>query len=213
MDYFRFTIALFAGMNLTHRIGSLFYPQFIWSGSRSVKEVFITFDDGPHPHITPWVLQELERVNAKATFFVVGENVKRFPEVTAQIEASGHSLGNHTLNHLNGWKSGRKEYESNIKACEDLLPNRQLFRPPYGKFHLQSTGFLKDYKVVMWDLLSMDYKKDVDCELRIQKMKRYTQNGSIVVFHDSEKAESNLRKILPAYLDYLKQNGFKMSAL
>lgn len=212
------------------------FPKRLWHKSREEKKVYLTFDDGPIPNVTPWVLKQLERHEAKATFFCIGDNIKKHPEVFQQIIREGHVIGNHTQNHLNGWKTANKTYIQNVHDCGSsinelflssetslrkenqsikLQSSSLLFRPPYGKLksnqakQLISTG----YKIVMWDVLSTDFDQDVSAEKCLENVLNNIQNGSIVVFHDSLKAERNLRYALPRILDYLSKNGFVLEPL
>ncbi len=199
----------------TPGIFQLFHPLLTWKVS-SQKEpvIYLTFDDGPHPEITPWVLDQLRAYNAKATFFCVGDNLERFPQVAEQIQQEGHSLGNHTFNHLDGWKSDNEFYLSNIDKCE-VLTDTKLFRPPYGKIGpLQAIKLKKsDYKVIMWTVLSRDFERDLNITESAQALKKHSRAGSIVLFHDSEKANHNLKQLLPDYLAHFHHMGFQFKAL
>ena len=186
-------------------------PWYTWKVKTKDKLVFLTFDDGPHPEITPWVLHELGKFEALATFFCVGENVKKYPEVYEKIIGAGHSTGNHTFHHLNGFKTKTKAYIKNIDLAANYIKSN-LFRPPYGRIGLRQTLLLRDYKIIMWNRLSCDFEKYLNIEESLSAMKNI-ENGSILVFHDSEKAFNNLQLLLPKLLDFYHQNGFKMVAL
>ncbi|MDX5320822.1 MAG: polysaccharide deacetylase family protein, partial [Bacteroidota bacterium] len=162
--------------------------------------LYLTFDDGPHPEITPWVLNELKHYNAKATFFCVGDNVRKFPEIFKMILEQGHQVGNHTFNHLNGWKNKNEDYFSNIDQCSEWMDS-QLFRPPYGKITPGQTLHLrkKDFQIIMWSVLSRDFEADLKQSESLEAMIRDSEDGSIILFHDSEKAWKNLEVLLPAY--------------
>jgi peptidoglycan/xylan/chitin deacetylase (PgdA/CDA1 family) len=188
-------------------------PQLIWNKTREDKMVYLTFDDGPHPTITPWVLKELDKVNAKATFFVVGENALKFPETMDLIRSKGHTIGNHTQHHIKGWNVSAKEYIEDILACEESIGVNGLFRPPYGRINFKSISLLKSYDIVMWDLLSKDYLPGLDTAKSLKRMKKKTNGGTIAVFHDSAKAETNLKVMLPEYLQFLNQSGYAMNSL
>jgi peptidoglycan/xylan/chitin deacetylase (PgdA/CDA1 family) len=189
------------------------YPERIWAFSRSSNSVFLTFDDGPIPEVTPWVLDELKKHNAKATFFCIGENVQKHPEVFQRILYEGHSVGNHTFNHLNGWKTATSEYIENIEKAKKQMHNsefkiqnsRLLFRPPYGKITSKQAKTLqkKGFKIVMWDIISYDYDTNVSEEKCLQNVLKNIRSGSVVVFHDSLKAEKNLRYVLPKVLEFI----------
>lgn len=196
------------------RIFPLLFPKWKWSGNSGEKAVYITFDDGPHPVITPWVIEKLTEFNACATFFCVGENAQKFPEIVKMIEENGHKTGNHTYNHLKGWEKSDDIYVQNVKKASANLPGN-LFRPPYGRIRLSQAKKLQQlgYNIIMWSLLSCDYDPKLNRGKSLHKLIKHTKNGSIVVFHDSEKAFENLKFLLPAYLEFLKNKGFEMRAL
>jgi peptidoglycan/xylan/chitin deacetylase (PgdA/CDA1 family) len=177
------------------------------------KEVFLTFDDGPHPEITPWVLNLLEQYQAKATFFCVGDNVRKYPQVYQQIQDLGHIVGNHTFSHKNGFKTSLKNYIEDVEKAQSLISS-PLFRPPYGKLTFwQYFKLKKHYKLVFWDVLSKDYDQKLDFSHIIARVMQKTLPGSILVFHDSEKASNNLKQALPEILDRLSRQGFKFKCL
>ena len=189
---------------------SKIYKKALWK-KQSSTAVYLTFDDGPHPEITPWVLQILKKYNAKATFFVVGENAQKYPEVIGQILAEGHQLGNHTYNHLKGWQTPNTTYLDNVKRCDSVIKT-PLFRPPYGRINWQVYKELSaKRRVVMWSLLSKDYLPGLNRKRALARLKKHTQKGDIVVFHDSQKAENNLKELLPKYLQFLVEKGVKIN--
>lgn len=189
------------------------FSHYTWRKKVDEKTVYLTFDDGPHPEITSWVLQQLKEHNYKATFFCVGDNVQKYPDTYRQILAEGHKTGNHTFNHLKGWKTPIREYVGNINQCRELVDSR-LFRPPYGRITTAQTQVLKDgYEIIMWTLLSGDFYPTLNLPKALEKLKKKTEAGQIIVFHDSVKAEQNLRFLLPAYLKFLDENGFRAEAL
>lgn len=191
----------------------LFYPNYTWKVNTLQNEVYFTFDDGPHPEITPWVLSQLEIYEAKATFFMVGENIEKYPKTFEQVLNSGNGIGNHTFNHLNGWKTENEVYFNNIEKFEKKFETK-LFRPPYGRIKKsQAKQLLKKYKIVMWDRLSRDYESTLDIEDSLKELKILPANGSIFVFHDSEKAFKNLKILLPKLLLYYKLKGYKFKKL
>lgn len=192
------------------------YPERIWAFSRSKNTVYLTFDDGPIPGVTPWVLDELKKHNAKATFFCIGENVQKHSEIFRRIISEGHSVGNHTFNHLNGWKTKTSEYVANVLKCEELMNSEfriknseLLFRPPYGKITSKQAKILqkKGFKIIMWNIISYDYDATISKEKCLQNVLENLKPGSVVVFHDSLKAEKNLRYVLPKVLEYFEENG------
>jgi len=199
-------------LNITQKISPLI-PGLIWSIKTKKKEVFLTFDDGPIPEVTPWVLETLKAYDAKATFFCVGDNVRKNKRFYQMILEQGHKVGNHTMNHLNGWMNFNKTYFENIGLCKELVDS-DLFRPPYGKIKpSQIIRLKKNYRIVMWDVLSKDYDADLSGEQCFDRIRKNCKPGSIVVFHDSIKAEKRLRYALPKSLEYLKQQGFTFSSI
>ena len=192
------------------------FPKYLWSLSRTSDRVFLTFDDGPVPEATPWVLDELQKYDAKATFFCIGENVKENPEIAKRITAEGHSIGNHTYNHLCGWETKNSDYAENVDECGKIIceityTKPTLFRPPYGKITAaQAKDILqKGYKIVMWDVLSADFDTNVSEEKCLQNVLKNIEPGSIIIFHDSAKAFKNLKYALPKTLEFLKIKGYK----
>lgn len=197
------------------------YPERIWDVPTNKKEVFLTFDDGPIPEVTPWVLEQLHKYQAKATFFCIGDNIVRNPEIFKQILASGHRVGNHTQNHLKGWHTGLTDYLQNVDHAQQVMLEQgyrdasKLFRPPYGKMTSQQGKKLleQNYAIVMWSILSYDYDAEVSREKCLKNVLDNVQNGSIVVFHDSLKAERSLRYVLPRILEELQGKGYSFKAL
>jgi len=203
-----------------------FYPKRIWAFPNSGKEVFLTFDDGPHPEITPWVMDLLKTHNAKATFFCIGENVEKHPEIFQQIIAEGHTIGNHTYHHLNGWKTETSTYVNNVQKAQQSIkthgairtPSKikgDLFRPPYGKMTGRQAALLQKqgYRIVMWDLISYDFDSSLSEEACLNNVLSNFQDGSIVIFHDSLKAEKNLRYTLPRVLEHMRTEGYTLACL
>ena len=195
------------------------YPRFIWRFPTDGKRIFLTFDDGPSPEITPWVLKQLERYKAKATFFLIGEKVKAHPELVHEIIDCGHSIGNHTFNHLNGRKSDTKQYLKNFlegqRAIEEYTGYRtNLFRPPYGKItKSQASYIMETHKIVMMDVLSGDFDKRVSGEACYKNVVKNVLPGSIVLFHDSKKAFPRLQYVLPRVLEYLAEEDYRFHAI
>lgn len=207
----------------THWLIKKMLPGFIWDLPASEKVVYLTFDDGPTPEITTWTLKLLKSYNSKATFFCIGENIAKFPEIFTSIQKEGHTIGNHTYNHLNGWKFSVKEYLENVTKCQQIIDNlhdknhlsAKPFRPPYGKLKKQQYKFLRKsgYKIVMWDVLSADFDTAISPEQCAENVLKNIRPGSIIIFHDSVKASTNLKYALPKTLNYLQEMGYKMKAI
>ena len=189
--------------------------RHIWSIPNEEKAVYLTFDDGPTPEITEWVLAELKKHEAKATFFCIGNNIEKHPGIFSKILQEGHAIGNHTFNHLNGWKTNKMDYVQNALQCEKAIEafayKSKLFRPPYGKIKPSQAKALRDkgYQVIMWDVLSADFDQQISPEQCLENVLRNVGSGSIIVFHDSVKAFENLKYVLPKTLSFLAQNKYK----
>lgn len=189
------------------------YPKALWRMDRKERKVYLTFDDGPIPEATPFILQTLRERGIKATFFMVGENVYKHPELFEQIKADGHSIGNHTYNHMGGAKHSINTYMENIKKADELL-HTNLFRPPHGWMKISQYFWLsRKYKVVMWDLVTRDYSKMLTAKDVVNNVKRYARNGSIITFHDSLKSIDKLKTALPESLDWLIKHGYSFGQL
>ncbi|GAB2951583.1 polysaccharide deacetylase family protein [Hymenobacter coalescens] len=195
-------------------------PGAVWQGPPAAEPtVYLTFDDGPIPEETPWVLEQLARFDAKGLFFCVGDNVERHPDVARQVLAAGQQLGNHTHHHRSGWTTPRAEYLQDVARCQQALEalqpgGRRFFRPPYGRITPALLRTLHpEYEVVMWDLLTCDYDRGYAPERCLRDALRHTRPGAIVVFHDSLKASPNLRYVLPRYLQALSEQGYRFGAL
>lgn len=175
--------------------------------------MFLTFDDGPIPEVTPWVLTELEKYNAKATFFCVGNNVRQHPDIFQRIKDLGHSVGNHTYNHVNGWTSENLPYFHDVRHCANLVRS-SLFRPPFGRMKPGQIQFLqRHYRIIMWDVLSGDFDQEITKEQCLRNVIDNASEGSIVVFHDSIKAKRNLNYILPNILEHFSKLGYTFECL
>lgn len=199
----------------TNKLIKLIFSNYVWDISTVEKKVYLTFDDGPTPEITAWVLNQLKEFNAKATFFCIGENIQKYPEIFDSILTNGHTIGNHTFNHHNGWKTKTSDYIENVLLCKEAIrkqttDNTQLFRPPYGKIRKSQANLLRKngYKIIMWDVLSADFDASISPEKCLHNVISNTQPGSIIVFHDSEKSHKNLVFTLPKFLTFLKQNDY-----
>ncbi|WP_373057782.1 polysaccharide deacetylase family protein [Zunongwangia sp. H14] len=218
-----------------------FYPKRL-TRIKGTNSIYLTFDDGPVPEVTPWVLDLLKKYNAKATFFCIGDNVQKHPEIFRRIIAEGHAVGTHTFNHLNGWKTATSAYIENTLQAEEVIisevneqkrkrgneqsefqiidskprtPNFNLFRPPYGKIKNSQARKLSKagYTIVMWDIISYDFNRNLPEEECLQNVLKNTREGSIVVFHDSIKAFKNLEKVLPQILKHFSSKGYNFRRL
>ena len=184
------------------------YPSALWRMDTNEKAVYLTFDDGPIPEITPWVLDLLDKYQIKATFFMVGDNVHKFPQEYMQVVENGHRVGNHTFNHLKGLFTSTRKYIENVDQADAFI-HSNLFRPPHGFLnHRLYRKISKRYKFVMWDLVTRDYSYRMKGEDVLANVKRYTRNGSIITFHDSLRAEKNLKYALPRAIEWLLEQGY-----
>jgi len=204
----------------TPGIVSALLPALTWRRPVTENIIYLTFDDGPIPEVTEFVLHALARYNAHATFFCVGENLFKYPDIAQKVAAAGHSLGNHTYNHLKGWKTTTVEYFENIKKCDKELDKlklssaARLFRPPHGRFTCQQYHLIKTkYQIIMWEVLTYDFDAQLTLEVCLNKAISNTKPGSIVVLHDSLKARRNLEYVLPRYLAHFSGLGFQFKAL
>jgi peptidoglycan-N-acetylglucosamine deacetylase len=208
------------------------FPQLTWRIKTGQKELFLTFDDGPVLGPTEFVLDELKKYNAKATFFCIGNNIQKNKEIFNRIISQGHQVGNHTFNHIKGWGTSTEKYVANVELCnveisnqlrvtDHRLPNTShqppftnLFRPPYGRIRTKQIKALKnDYQIVMWDVLTSDYSQSLSPEKCLVGSIKATRPGSIIVFHDSLKAEKNMSYVLPRYLDHFTNQGYSFKVL
>lgn len=212
------------------------FPNYVWDIPNSGKVLYLTFDDGPTPEITNWTLQTLKNFNAKATFFCIGNNIEKHPNIFQNILADGHRIGNHTHNHVKGWKTKATDYLNNVAEAEmviknqmsnskDQIPNSlfrsqqlinvKLFRPPYGQITPKQGKHLLElnYKIIMWDVLSFDWEKEVSKETCLENVISHATNGSIIVFHDSIKASKNMQYALPKVLERFSKKGFVFKAI
>jgi peptidoglycan/xylan/chitin deacetylase (PgdA/CDA1 family) len=194
------------------------YPSYVWNVRTKEKIVYLTFDDGPHPEVTPFVLNELRKHDALATFFCIGKNVVAHPEIYKQILDEGHTTGNHTHNHLNGWKVTDDAYLKDIVEASRHIDSA-LFRPPYGRItsfqakNLSAAMKGKKAKVIMWEVLSADFDDNISAKECLQNVVFKSAPGSIIVFHDSEKAYSKLQYVLPRVLQFFAENKYRFEAL
>ncbi len=177
------------------------------------QTIFLTFDDGPVPEVTPEVLKILEKRSTKATFFCLGENVKKYPELFQGILTQGHSIGNHSFTHMNGWKTPTGQYVENVMRCNEYFTT-SLFRPPYGRFSISQYYILrKHFQFILWSVLSRDYKPEVTPDQCFDNVMKYTTSGSIIVFHDSLKAKEKVLFALPRFIDLLLEKGFRFGVI
>jgi len=192
------------------------YPGLIWDIKPDKPCIYLTFDDGPIPIVTPFVLNILQQYQAKATFFCIGDNVRKHPDIFEQLKTAGHAIGNHTFNHLKGWKTDDKTYLQNTLQADDLL-HTNLFRPPYGRITRSQIKLLKsvkpDIKIIMWDVLSGDFDVALSPEKCLANVLKHTESGSIVVFHDSLKAYERLEYVLPRAMEVWTGKGYEFSPL
>lgn len=194
------------------------FPGFVWNIPNASKTVYLTFDDGPTPEVTEWVLGILAEHQIKSTFFCIGNNIEKYPDIFRKVVDAGHTVANHTFNHLNGWHTDNKKYFENIDACENVMQNAniaRLFRPPYGKIkRSQKKEVLgRGYRIIMWDVLSADFDQSITPEQCLQNVISNTTDGSVIIFHDSIKAQENLRHALPRAIEFLKEKGFRLEAI
>jgi peptidoglycan/xylan/chitin deacetylase (PgdA/CDA1 family) len=199
------------------------FPNFVWDIPTDHKTLYLTFDDGPTPVVTEWVLQTLQQFNAKGTFFCIGNNIKTSPDIFSTIIDNGHAIGNHTFNHLKGWNVKTDDYLNDVILTDNLITtlirpscnHQKMFRPPYGKFKSAQSNALQEqgYRIVLWDVLSFDGDKRVSPEQCLNNVISKAKPGSIVVFHDSLKAERNLKYVLPKVLEHFSDRGYSFKAI
>jgi peptidoglycan/xylan/chitin deacetylase (PgdA/CDA1 family) len=193
-----------------YRLAATVCRQPVWHFKPEGRSLFLTFDDGPSPALTPWVLDVLRSYDARATFFCLGSQVQQHPELYAAIRDGGHAVGNHTHNHLDGWRTSKRRYLKDIDRASQWI-HSPLFRPPYGRISLRQIHHLaQTYRIIMWDVLSRDYDSRLSPQTILSRLKRRVRPGSIVVFHDSPRAEKNLRAILPEFLDFCHTEGYHL---
>ncbi|MDR3269010.1 MAG: polysaccharide deacetylase family protein [Tannerella sp.] len=185
----------------------------VWRQPGKEKCVYLTFDDGPVPEVTPWVLDLLDTFHLKATFFCVGDNVRKYPEIYRMIRERGHRVGNHTHNHIQGIRFRSKNYLANVEKAAEWIRS-DLFRPPHGHMRYpQLSGLKKKYRIVMWDVVTRDYSPHMTSQGVFNVVKKYTRNGSIIVFHDSLKAVDRMKEALPQSLEWLLKQGYQFKVL
>lgn len=204
----------------TNRFIKWLFSNQVWSLPNSENKIYLTFDDGPTPEVTEWVLGLLKQNEIKATFFCIGKNISSYPAIFEKVIKEGHSIGNHTFNHLSGWKTSTETYLKNIRDCETEIyklnsANNLLFRPPYGKITSAQSKKLRKlgYKIIMWDILTADFDTSISPEKCFENATKKVENGSIIVFHDSKKAFENIKHVLPKAIEYYKSKGFLFETL
>lgn len=195
------------------RILRPFFGKLLWKVEDTEKRIYLTFDDGPIPEVTPRVLDILDSFGWKATFFCVGENVKKYPEIYDEILKRGHRTGNHSFNHLKGWSYETVEYIENVQLADKYIQSN-LYRPPYGRITKEQAAVIrKNYKIVMWDVITYDYSKKQDTEKILRILRKNLRKGSIVVFHDSLKSKENVFDSLPKALEFWESAGYSYGTL
>ncbi len=218
----------------TPLVAKKMFPNYVWDITTTEKVLYLTFDDGPTPEITNWTLNTLKQYNAKATFFCIGNNIERHPDIFQDILNDEHAIGNHTQNHIKGWKTKAKDYLNNIAEAQEVIDSQfqniklqdskivnpkslivNLFRPPYGQITpKQGKKLIKlGYKIIMWDVLSFDWDKDVNKKICLDNVTNKATNGSVIVFHDSLKASKNMQYALPKVLEYFSEKGYSFKSL
>jgi peptidoglycan/xylan/chitin deacetylase (PgdA/CDA1 family) len=202
----------------TPSILPLLYPQLVWRMPADKKELYLTFDDGPVPGPTEFVLDELNKHDIQATFFCIGDNIRKHPHIFKKVVEAGHAVGNHTFNHLKGWQTDTQTYVDNVNACDREIatnhhPAGHLFRPPYGRITRKQIRSIQNKKIVMWDVLTRDYDATVSADKCLLSSLKAIRNGSIIVFHDSSKAEKNLMHVLPIFIERCLEQGYKFKRL
>lgn len=190
------------------------YPGLTWRMPSTSPELYLTFDDGPVPGVTEFVLETLSKYDVRATFFCIGDNILKHPDIFMRLVREGHTVGNHTFNHLNGWRTPVQEYLENVKRCEQEMTKRagieslpRLFRPPYGRITRSQINALSDWQIIMWDVLTVDYDRKLSENKCLANSLAACRNGSIIVFHDSYKAEKNVTFVLPRLIEHFLEKG------
>jgi peptidoglycan/xylan/chitin deacetylase (PgdA/CDA1 family) len=189
-----------------------FFPSIIWRKEIPEEKIWITFDDGPSPDVTPFILNTLKEEKVKATFFLVGEQIEKYPELFDLIVLDGHKVANHSYSHKKGWQTNNSTYFEDIEKCQNLLSENKLFRPPYGQITPLQIKYLKEkYKIILWDVLSWDFCADTNSNKIKENVLKNTESGSIIVFHNNQKSFKNLKLILKETIHELKKRSFSFS--
>jgi peptidoglycan/xylan/chitin deacetylase (PgdA/CDA1 family) len=196
----------------TPKFIQVLFPSLVWRKETLDKEIWLTFDDGPNPEVTPWILSVLKKENVKATFFLVGRQIEEFPELVGSIIKGGHTIANHSYSHKNGWLTNKETYLEDIENCQALMPNNKLFRPPYGKItKAQITALKGRYKIILWDVLSYDFKQNTSSKKVQENIIQNTTSGSIIVMHNNLMSFKNFEPILENTIQQLKAKGYGFS--
>ena len=197
----------------TPKIFQAIFPSLVWKNATTEKKVWLTFDDGPTAEVTPFVLDTLKENNVKATFFCLGKQIEKHPEIFQRIKAEGHDIGNHSFSHTNGFTTCTKKYLKDIEKCQNIIPETKLFRPPFGNIYpWQISKLKKDFKIIMWDVVGWDFDKNTSKEKCFLNVVNNVGSGSIILLHDNEKAQENLQYALPKIIEALKERRFAFSA-
>ena len=197
----------------TPKIIQALFPSLIWRKETLNKSIWLTFDDGPSPNVTTWILSILKKENIKATFFLVGQQIEKFPKLVDAIIKDGHTIANHSYSHKNGWLTNKEKYLEDIESCQALMPNNKLFRPPYGKITKAQIEVLKEkYKIILWDVLSYDFNQNNSPKIVQENIIKNTKAGSIIVMHNNQKSFKNIKPILEKTIQQLKIAGYNFSA-
>ena len=196
----------------TPKIIQYLFPSIIWRKENLQNNIWLTFDDGPSPETTPFILKKLKEEKIKATFFLIGKQIERYPELFKKIIDNGHVIANHSYSHQNGWKSNLSNYLNDIEKCQRLMPENKLFRPPYGKLSpLKIWCLKKNYKLILWDIFTWDFHLNSKPKEIKENVLKHTRSGSIIVFHNNKKSLKNLKLILKETITELKEKGFVFS--
>jgi peptidoglycan/xylan/chitin deacetylase (PgdA/CDA1 family) len=190
------------------------FPSLVWKCLTNEKKVWLTFDDGPNPKVTDYILKVLKKNNIKATFFCVGNKIEKYPDIINKIKQEGHIIGNHSYSHINGFKTSTKKYIKDISKCQELIPNTKIFRPPFGKITpIQISKLKQDFKIIMWDVMAYDFRDSLTKEECLLNVTDNVESGSIIVLHDNLKSFEKIKYILPKIIDKLKDRKFNFSEI
>ena len=196
----------------TPKFIQLLFPKLVWRKDSLSKEIWLTFDDGPYPEVTPFILSILKKENVKATFFLVGQQIEKFPDLTERIIKNGHLIANHSYSHKNGWFTSKEKYLNDIESCQRLMPDNKLFRPPYGKITKTQITLLKEkYKIILWDVLSYDFNQKISPKRVQENIIKNTTSGSIIVMHNNPVSFNNIQLVLEKSIKKLKAKGYNFS--